>query len=161
MIIELATKSDLKCIMEIYQSAIQYMNANGNPNQWINGYPGEDVVINDIDLKQLYLCKNEQNEIVAVFCYFVGEEETYSEIYEGQWMNNNPYGVIHRIASNGKVKRIADYCINWCFTKHPNMKIDTHEDNITMQNVIKRCGFQYCGIIKCSNGSLRLAYQKI
>ncbi|MFI3268648.1 MAG: GNAT family N-acetyltransferase [Rikenellaceae bacterium] len=159
MYIELAKLSDLDEIMAIYQGAITYMKANGNPNQWIDGYPGESVVVNDINSDHLYVCKND-DEIVAVFCYFVGDEPTYSEIYDGAWSCDNEYGVVHRIASNGSVKRVADYCLEWCFAKHPHMRIDTHSDNVTMQNVLERCGYEKCGIIKCSNGSLRIAYQK-
>lgn len=160
MIIELAKMSDLEYIMNIYQCAIKFMKKTGNPNQWINGYPGENIIKKDIDLDRLYVCRSDNNEIVAVFCYFVGDEPTYAEIFDGKWSNNSPYGVVHRIASNGTVKKVADYCLNWCFEQHPHMRIDTHFDNITMQKVLERCGYEKCGIIKCQDGSLRLAFQK-
>jgi RimJ/RimL family protein N-acetyltransferase len=44
---------------------------------------------------------------------------------------------------------------------HPNLKIDTHRDNIPMQKVLKRNGFSECGIIYIENGDERIAFQKI
>ena len=41
-----------------------------------------------------------------------------------------------------------------------NLKIDTHRDNVVMQNMLKKNGFQSCGIIHVQDGSERLAYQK-
>ena len=39
-------------------------------------------------------------------------------------------------------------------------KIDTHRDNKVMQNLLKKNGFSYCGIICLNDCSERLAYQK-
>ena len=56
---------------------------------------------------------------------------------------------------------IIDFCFNKCFEMFQNLRIDTHRDNIPMQKVLKRNGFEYCGIIYLENGDERLAYQKI
>lgn len=69
------------------------------------------------------------------------------------------YGVIHRIAVAEHNKGVATYCIQWCLNKFPNIKIDTHKDNIPMQKTILKNGFTYCGIIKKEDGTERLAYQ--
>lgn len=42
------------------------------------------------------------NKIVGTFVFIIGDEPTYSEI-EGEWINDEPYGTIHRIASDGSV----------------------------------------------------------
>ena len=41
-----------------------------------------------------------------------------------------------------------------------SLKIDTHEDNLGMQALIKKMGYTYCGIIY-TRGNKRLAFEKI
>lgn len=76
-------------------------------------------------------------------------------------VNDDPYYVIHRIASDGSYKGIGDICLDWCAKQHPNLRADTHKDNIIMQNLLTRNGFIRCGIVYVSNGTARIAYQKI
>lgn len=90
---------------------------------------------------------------------FSGKDPTYSHI-EGKWLNEAPYGVIHRLASNGKAKGIARQCIAWCFARHHNLRADTHTDNLIMQNLLKTNGFRERGIIY-TRQSPRIAYQKV
>ena len=87
-------------------------------------------------------------------------DETYNKIYDGQWLNEKPYGYIHRIAGDGKTKGVGSFCINWAFEKCGNMKIDTHADNKPMQNLLLKLGFKKCGIIYIADGSQRVAFQK-
>jgi len=69
--------------------------------------------------------------------------------------------VVHRIASAGKAKGVGTFCMNWAYEQFANVKIDTHRDNVVMQNAIKKCGFEECGVIYVADGSPRIAYQKI
>ena len=43
---------------------------------------------------------------------------------------------------------------------HINL-IDTHEDNQSMQKLLAKNQFSYCGIIYLSDGSKRLAFEKV
>ena len=155
-----STHSDLPQLLQIYETARRFMQQTGNAGQWVDGYPKEELLISDIKQGHSYVCLNENNEIAGTFYYIVGEEPTYLNIYEGSWLNNDSYGVIHRIASSGKQKGIAETCINWCLEKCRNLRIDTHRDNKVMQNILQKLGFTYCGIIYLENGDERLAYQK-
>ena len=155
-----STHSDLPQLLQIYETARRFMQQTGNAGQWVDGYPKEELLISDIKQGHSYVCLNENNEIVGTFYYIVGEEPTYLNIYEGSWLNDDRYGVIHRIASSGKQKGIAETCINWCLEKCGNLRIDTHCDNKVMQNILQKLGFTYCGIIYLENGDERLAYQK-
>ena len=155
-----STHSDLPQLLQIYETARRFMQQTGNAGQWVDGYPKEELLISDIKRGHSYVCLNENNEIAGTFYFIVGEEPTYLNIYEGSWLNNDSYGVIHRIASSGKQKGIAETCINWCLEKCGNLRIDTHRDNKVMQNIMQKLGFTYCGIIFLENGDERLAYQK-
>lgn len=159
MKIRKAKTQDLDTIINIYNKAKEFMKQTGNSGQWKNGYPTRELLEQDIKEGTCYICE-EGEKILGVFCFFIGEEPTYQKIYEGEWINNKPYGVIHRIAVGEQHKRVASFCIQWGLKQHPNMKIDTHKNNIPMQKTILKNGFTYCGIIHKEDGTTRLAYQK-
>ena len=39
---------DVNDIMNIIAAAKQYMVSHGNATQWVDGYPGEEIIISDI-----------------------------------------------------------------------------------------------------------------
>ena len=152
--------SDIDSLMEIFAYATQYMCSTGNKNQWINGYPSREIVMQDIMDKNSHVCVDNNGVIVGTFCFKQGEDPNYAIIDEGEWLNNNPYGVVHRIAGNGKLHGLADYCLQWCYEQCPNIRVDTHRDNLIMQHILERNGYAACGIIYVSNGTPRVAFQK-
>lgn len=157
MKIRKSTKEDMPEILALYENARKFMRANGNMHQWTGGYPSEAVVLEDIAKGNSYICE-EDGKAVATFCYFEDTEPTYLKIYEGKWLNDGKYGVVHRIAS-GK-SGAGSYCLEYCFGKSGNLRIDTHRDNFPMRNLLKKLGFTYCGIIYLESGDERLAFQK-
>lgn len=160
MQIQPSTPADLTAILAIYDQARQFMAASGNPGQWIKGYPQRERVLQDIQAGHSYVAL-EASEIVAVFYFAVETEPTYASIRSGQWLNDQPYGVVHRIASASRQRGLAAACLNWCFAQHPNIRLDTHRDNLPMRRLMQKLGYQYCGIIQLADGAERLAYQKI
>lgn len=151
---------DLDKVMEIYDEARSYMRENGNASQWINGYPNIELIKQDIFSEKSYVCVD-GNKIVGVFFFDIGPDPTYLNIYEGNWISEKSYSVVHRIASSSRQKGVASYCVNWCLNKWPNIRIDTHKDNIIMQNFLVKNGFVRCGIIYLEDGAERIAYQKV
>ncbi|KFZ37936.1 acetyltransferase [Shewanella mangrovi] len=146
-------------IMEIYEHARSFMAANGNREQWGNGYPEPSQIEQDIAQGHSYICLDGE-QIIATFYFAIEEEPTYHRIDDGAWFNDRPYGVLHRIAVQSDKKGVATFCLNWCFELVGNMRIDTHENNLPMRRVLEKLGFQYCGVIYVRDGSPRLAYQK-
>lgn len=149
---------ELQDILPIFEIAKAFMVKTGNPNQWTATYPSTDMIEKDIANGESYVCVQE-GEIVATFAYSEAGEETYRSI-DGKWLNDKPYGVIHRVASSGKVKGVFSCIAEWAWKQNKNLKIDTHRDNKVMQRVILKNEFTYCGIIHLKNGDERLAYQK-
>ena len=160
MKIELATLEKVPQILDIYAAARAYMRENGNMEQWSGNYPAREDVCSDIEAGHLYLC-TEGDEIYGVFCFFEGEEPTYRNIYDGAWLNDKPYGVIHRVAVSKHQRGVAGFCFSYCYGLCENLKIDTHRDNFPMQRALEKNGFVRCGIIYLSGGAERIAYQKI
>lgn len=153
-----AELKDLPKLNELYEAARRYMRENGNPYQWGTGYPNDEIIIEDIKSGVLYT-----DEGVNFAFVLMGEEEAYKTIYEGKWLNNEPYITLHRIAGNGKVKGVFSRIFEFSLEKMKeaglsNLRIDTHEKNLTMQNAVTRQGFVRCGSVKLREGE-RIAYQ--
>lgn len=162
VVLEIRTtrKEDLGKILELYHEARRFMVAGGNPTQWGDDYPPEEMIEQDIVSGKSYVCEH-QECVVGVFYFAIEEEPSYVEIQEGQWLNETPYGVVHRIAAPTQVKGVASYCINWCYEKSgKNLRIDTHRNNIPMKQLLQKLEFQMCGIIYVEDGTDRIAYQK-
>ena len=154
------TKPDeLDTVMALYDVAREYMSSQGNPNQWINGYPWRDLIAREIDEGNSYVCED-NGEIAAVFSLLFGEEPEYQTIYDGAWLNDRPYATLHRICVGRHGGGIAAYCLQWCLEQSGNLRVDTHRDNRPMRTLLERNGFQHCGRIVLSYGDDRLAYQK-
>lgn len=152
-----ASLTDLPLLLKIYATARTFMKQTGNPNQWSENYPSAELITHDINLGDCYVCLV-QNEIVATFVLHYGSDETYANICDGDWLNDLPYATIHRIASNGRVRGIMHRVMEFARSRYDQIRIDTHRNNRVMQHAILKEGFRLCGIIRCWNGSERLAY---
>ena len=155
---------DFDRMMEIYGLARAFMAGHGNPNQWgPTNWPPEDLIRSDIREGNSYVCVNDGGIVIGTFFYVFGEdiEPTYREITEGEWLDGSPYGVVHRLAGDGSEKGIGAFCLNWAFEQCGHLRIDTHGDNIVMQNLVRKLGFVRCGTIYVEEDPYpRLAYEK-
>ena len=52
-------QEDLAEVMAIYDYARRFMQEHGNGNQWINGYPSEELISNEIKASHSFVCENE------------------------------------------------------------------------------------------------------
>ena len=152
---------DAESLLEVFAAAKAIMVADGNCNQWKEGYPSLTVVQADLEKNGGFVVEDDGN-IVAYFAFLSSPEPTYAAIYGGKWIDDTQsYHVIHRIASLPDAHGIFQSVMEFCFAKERNIRIDTHRDNRIMQHNILKHGFSYCGIIYLANGDERLAYQKI
>ncbi len=158
LLIRKSTIEDIPRLQEIFAIARKFMAETGNPEQWGDDYPCEELLKEDIVSGDSYVCTMEER-IVGTFVLRGGNDPTYDIIHNGAWLNSLPYATIHRIASNGETKGIMRKAMEFALKHYDNIRIDTHRDNRVMQNAIQKEGFAYCGIIHCWNGSERLAYQ--
>ena len=159
MIIRKTKEADLSAIGEIYEGAKRFMRECGNPNQWNGSRPSAESAREDMERGVGYVCEDD-GRILAVFMFSTEPDPTYAEIYDGAWLSDAPYGVIHRIAVARHGLGIAGLCFDYCFRACGNLRIDTHRDNRVMQRALEKSGFTYCGIIYLASGDERLAYQK-
>lgn len=157
MKIRCAKKDDVEEILRVYRAAKQYMDDTGNATQWEKGYPSREMIEADIEAGELYVLADDT--VHAVFYFAVGEDETYKKIYDGAWKSDAPYAVIHRVGSDGTAHGVMREIVSFSMEKYPNIRIDTHENNKTMQHVLEKLGFARCGTIYLPNGDPRIAYQ--
>ncbi len=155
--IDTAKPEDLPRILEIYAFARTFMAENGNPSQWGNSHPPKNQLCRDVEEGKLYTVSCGE-EIHGVFYFAVEEDPTYAVI-EGAWHYSGPYGVIHRIASDGS-GGILKAAVSFAQTKISHLRIDTHEDNTVMQGALQKAGFSHCGIIYIADGTPRIAYDR-
>ena len=156
-----STQEDIPVIMGLIDQARQKMAVEGNVHQWANGHPSRQLIENDVARGVGYvLTAEDDDEPVATFALIEGPDPTYATIYDGQWLNDHPYYVIHRVASGPKAHGVMRAVLNFAFTLTDTIRIDTHADNKTMQSLLRKYGFQYCGIIHLANGDPRVAFQK-
>lgn len=157
--IRVAKTNDLDKILDIYSNARVFMKNNGNASQWANIWPPKELLIDDINNGNLYVLDDEG--IYGVFMLKVGIDETYDKIYDGKWLNDNEYAVVHRIASAGIKSHILDEVVRYIDEVYNiDIRIDTHENNKVMINALNRCGFIKCGIIYTHDQTKRIAFQR-
>lgn len=165
MKIRKSKEEDIARMMEIYAYARAFMAKTGNPNQWgPTNWPPEELIRSDIKAGNSYVCENEDGKVVGTFYFIQGRdiEPTYRKITDGDWLDDSPYGVVHRIASDGSEKGIGAFCISWAFEQCGHMRIDTHGDNKVMQKLLKKLGFRHCGTIYVEEDNYpRLAFEKL
>ena len=168
MKIRLSKTKDIPQIIAIIDDAKTYLAAQ-KIDQWQNGYPNAEQIENDIKKGESYVVFNDNNKIVATSMFTITPEPTY-KVIEGSWTMNEQkkYGVVHRMAVKKEFRklRLATFLFDEFHQQLKNkyiqsLKIDTHEDNLGMQALIKKLGYKYCGIIYTGYGAKRLAFEKV
>ena len=159
-----STPEDLPRMEALYVQARQFMKETGNPNQWgPTNWPPTELLREDIAAGRSYVCVH-GGAVAGTFCFLQGEdiEPTYRDIQEGGWHYSGPYGVVHRLAGDGSVKGIGQFCLDWAFQQCGHLRIDTHGDNIIMQKLLAKLGFTRRGTIYVEEDDFpRLAYEKV
>lgn len=167
MIIRNATKEDAPRILEIIEAAKVSLRELGL-DQWQNGYPNMESILQDIELG-ISRVLDDDGKILATAAVYVGNEPTYNEITDGNWLTENQtYGIIHRIAAaldcknKGSASRIMAYCAEISRAAGvTSMRCDTHFGNVIMQHTLEKNGYQRCGTIYLEDGSPRVSYEKL
>ena len=158
MVIRPAVEADIPAVLPVFEAAKAIMRADGNHEQWgAPGFPGDALLLRDIARGGAYVIEKES--IVAYFALFPSPEPTY-EYIDGAWLTDEPYGVIHRIASYPDVHGIFSAIIDFAAERYQHIRIDTHRDTRIMRHLIESAGYTYCGVIWLPDGTERLAYER-
>ncbi|MEE8808385.1 MAG: GNAT family N-acetyltransferase [Lactimicrobium sp.] len=157
------TREDLDAVMKIYAQAKKWMKEAGNP-QWQGNYPAKEDIEKDMAAHGSYVLVDD-GVIVATTAILFGDDPHYRKI-EGKWLNDEPYGVIHRTAVAGRGKGYGSVLIQYAQKQAMergifNLRMDTHEKNANMRHLMEKNGFVWCGTVWMDDGSPRMAGQKV
>ena len=166
MTIRKGTVFDADAAGDIYTKARKGMKEAGI-DQWQGDYPSRESFLKDVESGIAYAAE-EDGRIVAVSALIIGSDRTYDKI-DGKWKtDNNIYGVVHRISSDPEYRSrgiasaffelIKEMCLE---AGVGSVRCDTHRDNKAMQHTLLKNGFEYCGIIICSDGTERMAFERV
>lgn len=160
--IRTATTADLARVEEIYAIAQRFMVASGNPNQWGPGFPGRRALEGDVATGALRVWVGADGVPVGCFALLEGPDPTYARIYDGSWVDDGPYLVVHRFAAAVQGRGVGSAMMDWALARARErglaLRVDTHRDNGPMQGLIRSRGFSYCGVIHLADGSERIAF---
>ena len=155
---------DLERICTIIRQAQAQMRLRGS-RQWQNGYPAAAHITDDIDRGYGHVLCTHTGLVVAYGAVVFDGEPAYDAI-DGQWLTDEPYVLVHRIAvADGERGRgVAAEFLHRVETLAQErgvkaFRIDTNFDNQTMLRLLERTGFTYCGKVVYRSGE-RLAYEK-
>ena len=160
-------EQDIDRVMEIIKQAQEYFKKS-NIDQWQDNYPTSQTIKDDIANGESYVLLNDGMIVATTVISFEGEV-TYKDIYNGKWLSNGgKYAVIHRLAvdnnykgsgiSSEIIRNVERMCVN--LGVH-SIKIDTHEQNVSMQRLLQKNEFTYCGVIYLKDMSKRVAFEKL
>ncbi|RTY64769.1 GNAT family N-acetyltransferase [Flavobacterium sp. GSP27] len=159
-----AESSEISPIWEILQQAIIRRKKDGS-NQWQDGYPNPEVVQKDIEKGEGFVLV-EGETIIGYSAVLINDEPAYEKI-EGNWLTNDDFVVLHRVAIAEKylgkglakmiLRHIEDFAVSNLIY---SIKADTNFDNIAMIKIFESSGYTYCGEVYF-RGSPRKAYEKV
>lgn len=158
-----AAEADAQRIWQIIGQAKEQMRRLGS-KQWQDGYPMLGTIKEDIALGNGYvLC--EDGGVIAYGAIIFTGEPAYDDIV-GNWMDDAPYVVVHRlaVADEAKQRGIATYFMQRaeelsCRSGVFRFRVDTNFDNTYMHQMLTRLGFAYCGEVRYRKG-MREAFEK-
>jgi len=129
-----ATLSDIDEVMLAVEDARALLKEEGN-GQWQFGYPSRLDFLNDIKEGNLFVVLTDQGEIASV-CAITGYEEDYMHMYEGKWLTDYDYLVMHRVAVKAKFRGLGfGKALFEVFIEegkkrgYKSLRIDTHKNN--------------------------------
>ena len=159
--------ADIPAILHIYNQAKQYLHSQ-NVDQWQDGYPNEQSIIQDMEQKQSYVLIDDTS-VIGTAAIVLELDPNYAYIEDGQWLTSNDnYYCIHRIAVDNSIKgkHLANEFVKFAEElakkdHKESLRIDTHHENLSMQRFLHKCGFIPCGTIYLQSGGKRIAFEKL
>lgn len=162
----LARELDRKKIEKIYEDGslklknlgIDQWQGSDKPN--LNNF--KDLIKN----KNIYVLEDQGKLVSTVIIY--DYDEDYENNLDGEWKSPRPYVALHRIGTLGDARKkgygrkIIEFAENYARENNfKSVRIDTHRENKSMQNLLKSLAYTYVGLVYLGGTSERFAYEKV
>lgn len=161
--IRVAHRDDVDTIMRIVGDARRALAELGI-DQWQDGYPSQDVILNDICEGIGYVAVDDADTPIAYAAILFTEEPAYRQIADEEWNTPDGYVVVHRLCVSHKARRqgLASRMMHHAAALAVQrsiygFRIDTHEGNTRMLSMLRKLGFQPTGTIYYPSGK-RIAF---
>lgn len=164
MIFRIATLADTEAVTAIYDGAKKILRDSGIP-QWQGPVPGEASFREDVKKGAAYVVEDCGKVIATI--QIIDDEPYYAKVENGAWRDGNAL-VAHHVAVSNECRKhgVALFMLEnvELIAKRigkTSLRLDTHELNHRMRNLLEKCGFVNVGYVHMPNGDPRLAYEKI
>lgn len=145
--IEQAIMSNLGAIKQLADKTRKHMLSIGL-QQWLGDYPALIDFQADLEKNGLYVFKK-NNQIYGSISILEENDPAYQAI---TWSNQEAL-VVHRLfvdpdhQKEGLGKALFAFAQSMALNNNKSLKVDTHPDNLRMQLLIKKMGFEYKGYL--------------
>lgn len=166
MNIKKATIDDLTTIMDLLRDGRDQLAERGI-DQWQGDYPNEQHIREDIEHGFSYLVQSDDQQTVGTVAIVPAPDPVYDHI-NGQWLiDTDQFVAIHRVsihsrhAGKGYASQLFAAIIQYLSTDHPQIKsirLSTNENNLAMQQVATKSGFQKVGTMAGAYRPEELSY---
>ncbi|WP_294354093.1 GNAT family N-acetyltransferase [uncultured Clostridium sp.] len=161
---QLAKKSDLDKIFEMYTDAIKEMEKN-NIHQWDELYPDKEILEEDIEKQEMYLAFDDDKVVAA----YVLNEVCDEEYLDGEWkFPDASFSVIHRLCVNPKYQRcgVGSKTVKYIEDKVKlkgieSIRLDTFTLNPYSLRMYDKLGYKKVGMVHWRKGDFYLMEKRL
>lgn len=158
MLIRLANNADIDSIMEIVHGAQVALRELGI-DQWQDGYPTQNIIVEDISNCVGYVACTPSGEVVGYEAVVLTGEEVYKQLPDDVWNTPKEYVVVHRLCVQREYTRMGVAKELMVFAAQHAMnhgiyafRIDTHKGNVRMMTMLSQLGFKRVGVVCYDSG---------
>lgn len=136
-------------------------------NQWQGqDKPNLDNFKNLIANKNIFVLEDKEKVVSTVIIY--DYDLDYEKNLDGKWNIPKAYLALHRIGTlesernKGYGRKIIEFAESYARENNfKSVRIDTHRENKSMQNLLKSMNYIYVGLVYLDGKNERLAFEKI
>ena len=162
----LAREIDRIEIEKIYEDGSLKLKSLGI-NQWQGqDKPNLDNFKNLIANKNIFVLEDNKRVVSTVITY--DYDLDYEKNLDGKWNSPKPYLALHRIGTlssernKGYGRKIIEFAESYARENNfKSVRIDTHRENKSMQNLLKSMNYIYVGLVYLDGKNERLAFEKV
>jgi GNAT superfamily N-acetyltransferase len=161
----LATPFHRDWILRQIDGCRKQMAAHGS-GQWQGKEPSLATIEEDIFHQRYYVLFEDHQPCGGAA--LMNHEPGYDHLLEGQWLNQDPYMVIHRffIAPSFQGQHLSKILLNQLEQRVKqqqinNIRLDTHTLNLPMRGLLNRQHYQAVGQAWLPQAGERLVYHKV
>ena len=170
-----ATVEDIEAVEAVLEDGKEALRRQGLPQWQQPGYPSRAVIEEDVAQGAGCVAVDENGSVLGYLALRMDGEPMYDKI-DGAWLTASTsaaprYATIHRTAVSAAAARRGVMRTLFSAAEErsraagaESMRIDTHERNAPMRNLVEGRGFTYCGVVTLLRPEPepdRVAYEKL